>query len=112
MQRNTQPPVDQRLKPWYDRCKVDHERLATIADQHSTRHQVKLQYEESRRVATALATLHEQVDALTKSVQALQAIVDSGVWQPQLCPPDLGKLPERSAVLPARKRGSKAAAAG
>lgn len=74
-------------------------------------HQVRLQYEESKRVETALAALHAQVAALTECVAGLQKIVDSGTWQPQLALPDLGKLPERQSTLPTRKRGSKPAAA-
>ncbi len=73
-------------------------------------HQVRLQYEESKRVEATLADLHGQVAALTECVRGLQAIVDSGVWQPQLALPDLGKLPERQSQLPTRKRGSKPAA--
>ena len=75
-------------------------------------HQVKLQYEESKRVEVHLAALHAQVESLTECVGKLMAIVDSGVWQPQLALPELGKLPERRAVLPTRKRGAKPAAAG
>lgn len=110
-QRPTPPPVDPRLKPWWSRCKADHERLATIASHAATAYQVKLQYEESKRVEVHLAALHAQVEALTERVGELMAIVNTGVWQPQLALPDLGKLPERRATLPTRKRGAKPAAA-
>lgn len=109
-QRPAPPPVDPRLRPWYERCKNDHDRLATIASHGATAHAVRLQYEESKRVELALSALHAQVQLLTERVQSMASVVESGTWQPQLALPDLPKLPDRAATLPVRKRGSKPAA--
>jgi hypothetical protein len=108
-QRPTPPPVDPRLRPWYERCKSDHDRLGTIQGQHITTYQAKMQYEESKRVAAALAAQDAVVRQLLAVVAELREIVGAGVWQGPLTLPDLPKLPERAAAIPTRKRGVKPA---
>jgi len=110
-QRPTPPPVDPRLRPWYERCKTDHDRLATIQVSSQTIYQAKLQYAQISQLVTsyrALAAAYEELHAVTAELR--QVLRDTDI-QLALPLPDLVKLPEVPHQVATGKRGSKPAAA-
>lgn len=107
----TPPPVDPRLRPWWERCKKDHDRLSEIQGQHVTAYQARLQYEQMRQLLEAYRLLASDYAALRSAVVEVRAALANTDLQLALPLPELRKLPEEvSSVLPS-KRGVKAAAA-
>jgi hypothetical protein len=110
-QRPAPPPVDARLRPWYDRCKSDHDRLATIAGQHSTSYAL-------RAYTARLDGLRDLVNRQEVAIASLQQLVaelsvrlSQVAWQPPLTHAEQGKLPESVKGSPPTKAGSRPAAA-
>jgi hypothetical protein len=110
-QRAAPPPVDPRLKPWYDRCKSDHDRLATIQGQHVTVYQARLAYDQTRALLTQYRALAIEYAALHAAVVELRTALKDTDIQLALPLPELRKLPEPPAEPVPTKRGSKPAAA-
>lgn len=109
-QRTTPPPVDPRLRPWYDRCKSDHDRLGTIQGQHVTTYQARLAYDQTRHLLTAYRALALDYAALHAAVTEVREALRDTDLQLSLPLPELRKLPDVPAEPLPRKRGSRAAA--
>ena len=110
-QRPTPPPVDPRLRPWYDRCKSDHDRLATIQGQHVTVYQAKLAYQQTRQLLDAYRALAADYTALQLAVRELRGALRDTDIQLTLPLPELRELPEPLHELAPAKRGVKPPAA-
>lgn len=110
-QRPTPPPVDPRLRPWWERCKADHDRLATIQGQHVTTYQAKLAYEQTRALLTQYRALVLDYAALWAVVDEVRRELASSDIQLALPLPELRKFPEVQHELAPSKRGVKPAAA-
>lgn len=106
-QRPTPPPVDPRLRPWYDRCKGDHDRLATIQGQHVTVYQARLAYDQTRALLTAYRALAVQYAELHAVLTEVRTVLRETDIQLALPLPDLVKLPEVPTEPTATKRGVK-----
>lgn len=106
-----QTPVDPRLRPWWDRCKADHDRLVTIAGQHSTTYALKAEHARVDGLSRRTAQLEALVKALAEELAAVRAELTSSTWQPALMPSEQPKLPESAPGVATTKRGSKPAAA-
>lgn len=110
-QRPTPPPVDPRLRPWYDRCKGDHDRLATIQGQHVTVYQAKLAYDQTRQLRTLYNALALDYAALHAAVVEIREALRDTDIQLALPLPELRKLPDLISEPLPTKRGVKATAA-
>jgi hypothetical protein len=106
-QRAVPQPVDPRLRPWYERCKSDHDRLATIQGQHVTVYQARLAYDQTRQLLTCYRALAIEYGELHAAVTELrQALRDTDI-QLALPLPELRKLAEIPTEPVPTKRGSK-----
>lgn len=110
-QRPAQPPVDPRLRPWYDRCRHDHDRLATIAGHASTTYALKALTAQLEAVRTRVAKQEQLVAALAAELAEARSQLATITWQPALPLADQGKLPESVPGVRPTKAGSKPAAA-
>lgn len=110
-QRPVQPPVDPRLRPWYERCRSDSVRLATVAGQHSTTYALKALNGRVDATALRVAKLEQLVAALATELADARARLATIPWQPPLIPPEQAKLPESRPRVPGTKSGAKPVAA-
>lgn len=110
--RKPQPdPLDPRLRPWWERCKQDSERLAKLQGERVTTYQAKLQYQQTRQLLEAYRLLASDYAALLAAVTEVRAALRDTDIQLALPLPELRELPEPVHELAPTKRGSKAAAA-
>lgn len=105
------PPLDVRLRPWYLRCKADHDRLATVQTSAQTSYQAKLQYAQISQLITAYRALSGAYAELHAAAVELRQVLRDSDIQLALPLPELAELPEIPHQVTQAKRGSKRAAA-
>jgi hypothetical protein len=110
-QRPAAAPVDPRLRPWYDRCKGDHDRLATLSGQHSTTYALRAYTARLDGLRDLVNRQGQLIAALADELADVRSRLSQIPWQPTLPAPDQGKLPESVPGVRSSKAGSKPAAA-